>query len=60
MRKGMILVGALGVALVVFGAGIALSRRPVPERWVRTVETLGKDPRLRAAQHGKGSRHDEA
>jgi hypothetical protein len=45
MRKGMILVGALGVALVVFGVGIARSRLPLPERLVRAVGTLGKDTR---------------
>ena len=45
MRKGMIFVGALAVALVVFAVGMALSRLPLPERWMRAAETLGEDTR---------------
>jgi hypothetical protein len=44
MRKGMIVFGTIGVAVVV-GVGMALSRRPLPERWMRAAGTLGKDTR---------------
>ena len=43
MRRGTIVFGALGVALVISGVAVARSRVHPPERLMRAVETLGKE-----------------